>query len=240
MIKPQFWPSLFTLPALVLLCWLGFWQLDRLEWKLDKIAKLDQRFALPAAELPETIEDAELWEYRHVSASGAFIHDKEMYFFGAGPHGKAGYEIFTPFKTGNGRILIVNRGWIPEHLKDRNSRPETLLQGPLTLVGVVRLSQNKQRFAPENDAKANVWYYANVAMMAKSASFHNIYEILLYADGEQAGAKYPLSGRTQTQLVNNHLAYAFTWFAFAFILLVIYVIFHMRSAKTSGIKKDRL
>lgn len=227
-----------TVPAIIIMCWLGFWQIERLEWKLEKIANLQERFSLAPVSLPSAPMDVQAWEYRHVQLSGVFMHDAEMLFYGAGPNGRPGYELFTPLKTEEGPVVIINRGWIPEALKDPSARADIMPSVIQELQGVLRLSQQRQRFGPDNDTKANLWFYPDIKMMAEAASLENVYAMLVYADGDQAQAKYPVSGRTQTILVNNHLAYAFTWFAFAFILLVIYVIFHLRSAKTSEIDKD--
>src|SRR5690606_30657440 len=73
-----FLPGLCTLVALAILLGLGFWQLDRLEWKETLIAGVEARTKGPAVPLPPESEwpkhNAENDEYRRVTAAGRFHH----------------------------------------------------------------------------------------------------------------------------------------------------------------------
>jgi len=42
----------------------------------------------------------------------------------------------------------------------------------------------------------------------------------------------PLGGQTRTEMANNHLSYALTWFALAGALAVIYLLFALRLRRT--------
>jgi surfeit locus 1 family protein len=41
---------------------------------------------------------------------------------------------------------------------------------------------------------------------------------------------YPIGGQTRIDLPNDHLQYAITWFSLAGALMVIYILYHRRSA----------
>lgn len=226
--RPRLWPTLMTIPALIILCLLGNWQMTRLDWKLDLIEKLETRYGLPAIDLPPEIADPEDWLYRHVTVKGQFLHMSEMSLYGAGPSGKPGYDLFTPLLTTEGDFVIINRGWVPEHLKDRVTRPETITTGEVSITGVLRKSWIKEKFAPENDPSHNMWYYGDLAAMAKAQDLDNIFPMFIYADKSTEGGQYPIGGRTRLNIVNNHLDYALTWYGLAIVLSMIYLIFHIR------------
>ena len=39
----------------------------------------------------------------------------------------------TPLKSTDGKITLINRGWIPERLRHRKTRPETLTEGSVVV-----------------------------------------------------------------------------------------------------------
>ncbi|MBL4802504.1 MAG: SURF1 family protein [Emcibacter sp.] len=220
-----------TIPIIVVLCLLGNWQVERLEWKLDLTEKLEMRYGLPPIAIPSTVSDTDDWLYRHVTVSGRFLHMREMPLYGVGPNGRPGYDLFTPLLTKEGRYIIINRGWVPEDMIDPVSRPDTITSGPIYITGLLRKSWKKERFAPENDLERNLWYFGDLNEMANAQGLSEVFPMFLYVDKALTEAKYPIGGRTRLKLVNNHLDYAMTWYGLAIVLLVIYVIFNVRRDK---------
>ena len=106
-----------------ILCGLGVWQLQRLQWKLALIATvnghmtaapvtLDQIAAMPPDEA----------QYRRVTLHGRFDHAKEAYVFTTDATGAPVYHVLTPFLTDDGRTLMVDRGAVPKEKLDPASR----------------------------------------------------------------------------------------------------------------------
>src|SRR5690606_15903161 len=81
--RPTLWPTLFTVPAVLILLGLGTWQLQRLEWKEALIAERAARTTAPpvvlSSETALPADDLSELQYRRVVATGEFLHDKEMY-----------------------------------------------------------------------------------------------------------------------------------------------------------------
>ena len=50
--RPTFWPTVFTIPAVLLMLGLGVWQLERLQWKKAIIAERTQRTSAAPIPLP--------------------------------------------------------------------------------------------------------------------------------------------------------------------------------------------
>ena len=77
--KPAFWPTVFTVPAVLLMLGLGVWQLERLQWKEALIAERTERTTATAIAVPASDADVANLEYRHLAGQGEFLHDKEIF-----------------------------------------------------------------------------------------------------------------------------------------------------------------
>jgi surfeit locus 1 family protein len=223
-----FWPTLFTVPALLVLIGLGSWQIERLQWKDQLVETFDARMAQEPVEAPAAVENVSQWQYRRVQLSGVFQHNKEILMTGRTFEGSAGFHVLTPLLLNDDRIVIVNRGWVPEKLRGRNKRPETLIDGLVTIQGILREDKRRGSFVPDNEPKNDVWLYVDTNQMA---SHRDIVPVApYYVDAIRAPGPYvlPIGASTEIVVRNEHLQYAVTWFLLAGTLLVIYVIYHYR------------
>ena len=123
-------------------------------------------------------------------------------------------------------IILVNRGWIPLDARDPAVRADGLPAGMVTISGIARRPPERGWMQPDNESDANLWFWVDVAAMAEAVAVGPVPALILEADA--AGEALPIGGQTRLDIPNNHLQYAITWFAFAMILLVIYVLYHRR------------
>ena len=163
---PTLWPTLFTIPALLVLVGLGTWQLQRMQWKTEIIDTFEARMSDKAIDPPARVEDIEKWRFKRVTLVGEFLHQKEFTITGKTFEGTAGFHLITPLQSADGRITLINRGWIPERLRLGNTRPETLKKGSVRVDGIIREDKKKGYFVPENEPQNNVWLYINSEQMA--------------------------------------------------------------------------
>ncbi|HXU58129.1 MAG TPA: SURF1 family protein, partial [Verrucomicrobiae bacterium] len=96
--RPTFWPTVFTIPAVLLMLGLGVWQLERLQWKTAIIAERTQRTSAAPIPLPGPEADVAGLEYDRVQVQGTYLHDKEIYLGARSLNGNAGYHLVTPFR----------------------------------------------------------------------------------------------------------------------------------------------
>ena len=214
--------------AFSILCALGIWQLQRLEWKQGLIERIDTRVHQEPISLQQV---ASVWgetadvAYLPLTITGQFLHHQERYFYSL-TFGKVGWEVFTPFDTGTG-IILVNRGFILEHFQNPASRSEGQVEGVVTLTGLARESGFQGDFVPDNDEAGNVWYWRDLMSMSVSVgiSEENILPFYLDLVSPAPPGGVPLPGVTRLQIPNKHFAYALTWFALAGVLIIIVAIF---------------
>ncbi len=233
--SPGVWPTVMTVPAVIILLSLSIWQLNRYAWKVDLIDQLTERLSEAAVPLPAGDLVVADWEHRRASIEGQFDHDKEIHLFSHAEKGRKGFQIITPLvrKDGGGNIL-VNRGWVPEHKKEAASRPEGQLTGDLSLTGVVRKSWSKSYdFLPDNNAVTNVWLYGNLDQMAAHLKLEAA-PVFVELDDLEVPGIWPKGGQTRVTVPNNHLEYFLTWLGLAGAMLAIYGIYGVNRAKKQG------
>lgn len=224
--KPRLWPTLVTLVFLICLVLLGNWQVERLAWKLSLIEKLENRIHEAPVPLPLDENNIDEKEYLSVFVTGEFDNIKEITMYSIGPNGEPGYDLYTPLILADGRTVIVNRGWVPEQIKQQSDRPASLVYNEVTVTGLLRKPWKKLWYGPENEAESNNWYYGDINQIAKAQLLENVYPMFLYANKIGQDNSYPVAGRTELNIVNNHLDYALTWYGLAIVLMGIYLIAH--------------
>ena len=109
--RPYLWLTIFSVPSLAVLVMLGLWQLDRLVWKTELIDSFNERANAAAMMPPDAAADLSQFEFHNLALSGRFLHDRELYLTGRTYEGNAGFHVVTPFRTDQGKVIFVNRGW---------------------------------------------------------------------------------------------------------------------------------
>jgi len=230
--RPTFWPTVFSLPALLICLALGAWQIERLFWKRDLIARRDAAVTAAPAPVPKTLAEARGMEYRHVSDEGSFLYDKEIFLGATSDAGGQGYQVLTPLLEPGGRVVFVNRGYIPAELKDSARRSAAQIPGTVHVQGLLRLPPTARPnwFLPGNRPDLNYWFWVDLPAMAAADNLDRVAPFYIDADATPNPGGWPKGGVTRLTLPNNHLQYAITWFSLAIALIVIYVLFHRRNA----------
>jgi len=187
---------------------LGQWQLQRLAWKRDLIAKVETR--VHAAPQPAPRAAGSNDTYRRVTVSGRFLHDRATLVQASTARG-AGYWVLTPLVTDRGFTLLVNRGFVPPESRARYARPE----GKVQVIGLMRLTEPGGGFLRSNDPAANRWYSRDVTAIAAARQLRA--PVANYFIDAERGAPdaLPVGGLTVLTFPNSHLSYALTWFALA-------------------------
>ncbi|WP_417681721.1 SURF1 family protein [Roseibium sp.] len=210
---------------------LGIWQVQRLFWKLDLIARVESRVdAAPVraptrAEWPAvTMQDD---EYRHVTARGTYLGDKETLVQAVTEYG-AGFWVLTPLRQDDGTIILVNRGFVPTDKKapEKRSHPS----GPVQVAGLLRMSQPSGAFLRSNDPKAGRWYSRDVAAIAETDGLTRVAPYFIDAQAGPSDDALPIGGLTVIKFRNSHLAYALTWGVLALMSLAGFV-YGLRAGK---------
>jgi surfeit locus 1 family protein len=228
--RPLLWPTVFTIPVMLLLLALGSWQIERLFWKRELIAERHAAVSAAPVAVPRDLEEARGMEFRHVTDEGVFLHDKEIFLGATSEAGRNGYQVLTPLREAGGHIVFVNRGFIPAEVKDRAKRAEGEIAGTVRVQGLLRLQTGKPAwFLPDNRPDLNYWIWIDLPAMAAADNLQDVAPFYIDADATPNPGGWPKGGITRLELRNDHLQYAITWFSLAVALIVIYVLYYRRN-----------
>lgn len=232
--RPPVTASIFALVGVVILCALGTWQVYRLQWKQDLLAKLDVAYAADANSVALDGRDFVLQggkksyylSFKRGHISGTYLRGKA---FLVGPrvyNGEPGYHVLVPFiPEGLQRAVLVDRGWVPGSSSalpklDDIQTPE----GIVALVGMVRDAPQVNSFVPKNIPEKEQWYSIDVQQMAAAHGLRNPYPRILTLEGNDHDGRYPIAAQSRIMPPNHHAQYAFFWFSMAVALVVIFVL----------------
>jgi surfeit locus 1 family protein len=230
------YPGLTIACALLLavLCWLGTWQLERLSWKLNLIATVDRHMAAAPLSLDQITKlNAEDAQYRKVTLNGRFDHAKEAYVFATAAEGMAIYHVLTPFTTDDGKVLIVDRGAVPQDRLDPKTRAAGNVEGQTEVTGVWRVPDPPGAFTPRPNPGKRIWYARDLKSIAAADHLILAAPVVIEADASPNPGGLPKGGQTVVNFRNQHLSYAVTWYGLAAVLLGVWLAYHISKGRIS-------
>jgi len=211
---------------------LGTWQLYRMSWKHELIARVEGRIHA----LPQPAPGPAAWagldpaqdEYRRVKLTGTFLNQDETLVQATTELG-SGFWVLTPLKTADGSIVLVNRGFVPPDRRNPAVRGAAQPEGVVTVTGLLRPSEPGGAFLRHNDPAAGRWYSRDVSAIAAA---HGLRDVAPYFVDEEAAPGtprpgegmlrpnvWPAPGLTVVAFRDNHLGYAITWYVLALMVL---------------------
>lgn len=215
------WPTLISVVGIFLLISLGTWQLYRMKWKealLQRIAVVIEQPAQPLENVLEK-ENKEPDEFRRIIVKGTFDPELHLKWMSRPYKGEVGYHVIVPFYLNSGGTVLVDRGWVPQHIKDF----ETPL-GETTLTLMVRQAHASSVFTPLNRIEKGEIFSIRPKEIAKELGLMTLLPYYGVVVGEK-GRTYPLAVPPYLNINNNHFSYALIWYFLALALAVIYVIY---------------
>ena len=241
----------------VTLLGLGSWQVARLQWKLDLIARVDARVKAPVAEAPAMPDwsgiTAASDEYRHVRVTGQYLYARTVRVQAVTELG-SGFWLLTPLRLPSGDVVLVNRGFVPARTGDwlpgaglAVSDAVNRLGVMTTVTGLLRISEKGGAFLRSNDPASNRWYSRDVGAIAAAGAIASavgpVAPYFVDADAASAGKQaddpagdQPVGGLTVIAFHNSHLVYAITWFVLALMLggAMVWSLREERRSRRSG------
>ncbi|CDZ98534.1 Mitochondrial protein Surfeit 1/SURF1/SHY1, required for expression of cytochrome oxidase [Phaffia rhodozyma] len=243
---------LVVLAAVPLFCaYLGYWQIQRLQWKLELIDELEANLARTPMVLPDVLDIDTLtqYNYRKILVTGHYPSITDSSFPRCvliGPRvyqGDTGYQLIVPFvrsstdpeSTSPPTPFLLNAGFVrkdiaeqgPQAIKLPPPDEEITVEAMLRNEGQGKLwsslkGQKPTRFTPDNDYRAGLWYWVD------AAGFADYYSREAGLDGDApremlVDQGVPTGRPARIELRNQHAVYALTWFSIAAVTSVLWV-----------------
>ena len=225
------WPSLAVLAGVAFLVALGNWQMRRLDWKQGLVGSIAERQHAAPVTLALAEERASLGgdvEYTRVKIDGQLLNDREIHLYALNDKYGPGFHVIPPLRLADGTIALVNRGFVPNDLKDAGKRAAGQVAGEVTVTGLLRHGDVQTMFVPANDPARNIWYWRDIDAMATTlgADAPRVHRYVIDAEADPAPpGGWPQGGVTRVDLSHRHLEYALTWYGLAGALVAVFIAF---------------
>jgi surfeit locus 1 family protein len=219
--RPLLRATLAAIPVFCILVFLGTWQVQRLQWKNDLLARIATSEAASAAPLRDPPEPLS-----KVRVTGRFDHAHEG-TLGVEVRGRVlGTHLVTPLLREGAPPVLVDRGWVPVERNAPVARPE----GEVTVEGWIRPGDRPGIFSATDDPAGRRFYTFDPPAIGAALGLPEVAPYGLVALGQGSGA-LPDPARTLPRPTNNHLGYAITWYGLALSLLGVLAAFAIRGRK---------
>jgi cytochrome oxidase assembly protein ShyY1 len=132
---------------------LANWQLDRHQQRKDFNAVLLQRFEAPIQPLEELLQGAEPAdiEWLPTALKGTYLRGEDVSLVNVSQNGVAGYDAITPLLLDNGKVVLVNRGFLP-----LASAFPPAPKGEVSLLGRIRATSERRTGAVSDPASGEL------------------------------------------------------------------------------------
>jgi len=223
-----------TAIALAILVTLGTWQLQRLAWKRDVLARIETLRAAPAQPIEPALDrlaqggDADFVRVRVTCAGLSTAPYLELYGL---REGQAGTRLISACKTPSlkFRSILVDRGFVADTISARP--PVAPSEAPVELVGVLRSPEPGNAFSPPN--RPERWFTRDVPAMAAALKAPEPAPVFLMAEtSSNPEWKALVPAPVPKDIPNRHLEYALTWYGLAGALLGVYAAMLLRRRKS--------
>ena len=232
---------LFVLALVAAMVTAGFWQISRLQDKRDRNDRVAARTALAPVDVqglaePGSFDTVSDLEFRRVTATGRYLPADEVLVRSRSLEGAPGSWVLTPLLLADGTAVVVNRGWISNpgelHAVPEASAAPT---GPVEVAGLVRLTETRGRFGPQDPAEGTLTDLAraDVARLDQQVAQDLLpfFVQLLEQSPEIDLTRDPEPVPAPTLDEGPHLSYAVQWFIFTTVAVVGYPLILRRRAR---------
>ena len=225
--------TLTTAVALAILLALGTWQLQRLAWKRDVLARIAALQSAPAQPLSPVqarrAAGADLDITRASVTCPGLASAPYVELYGL-KDGQAGSRLISACRVaGPYGAILVDRGFVADTVSARP--PVSPSDAPLVVTGVLRSPDPESAFAPPN--QPGRWFTRDIAGMAKALGAPRPAPVFLMAEtATNPEWKALVPAPVPAAISNRHLEYALTWYGLAAALLGVYAAMLLKRRKS--------
>ena len=193
---------------------LATWQLDRHQQRKDFNATLVQRFEAPVRPLDELLQSGEPAdiEWLPTAVTGTYLQGEDISLVNVSQNGAAGYDAITPLLLSNGKVILVNRGFLPL-VAEFPPAPS----GEVSILGRIRATSERRTGAVSDPATGELAEVQRIDIDRLQQQIDGelvpVYVQLLKSTPTEAPT---LSTIADPDFSNGpHLSYTVQWFFFA-------------------------
>lgn len=219
---------------------LALWQVRRLGERRDFNAAVESRQYVDPRPVEDVLPagasvDADSLQWYRVLATGTYLTDAQVLVVNLSQDGSAGVDPVVPLQLADGRLLLVNRGFVPNGV-DVPPAPT----GEVSIEGRLRPSQKRGTGALSDPAEGVLTEVQRIDInrlqQQLDAPVLPMYvDLLASQPAEPDGQITPVAAPDLTE--GSHLSYVVQWCIFSVAVIVGWVLAVRRSVRTRA--RDR-
>ncbi|GAA1694077.1 hypothetical protein GCM10009808_08970 [Microbacterium sediminicola] len=195
-------------------------------WQFSRNAERSAQLALVAANydaepgsladlLPSDDELPVDSEWHPVALTGTYLADETILVRNRPRGGTSAFEVLVPFRTDDGRVLLIDRGWIPPGEDSEPSAVPAVPDGTVTVIARLRPSESLPASGRTDapDGQVPTIYLPLVAEKVDSDLITGAYGLMVSEDPAPPTAPNALDDPSEDP--GPYLSYAIQWILFA-------------------------
>jgi surfeit locus 1 family protein len=224
-----------TIVAVAVFVAAGNWQRGRMEAKEALRAQLDAASAMPAVALPD-VGAWDAWRYRPVRAEGTFDATRQFLVDNRVQAGRVGFHVVTPLVLADGRVVLVNRGWVAAGATRDRLPAVPPATGPVVVAGRVGLPTSGYVELAADDGAGTVRQNLDPARFA-AATGVRVLPIVVEATAPATPEDAPLvrDWPLPDAGSDKHRIYMMQWYAFAALAAGLWLTFRVRRRRAPSL-----
>jgi surfeit locus 1 family protein len=217
--------SILAAGALAVLVSLGVWQMQRLAWKQDLMARIDAARTAPPVPLDEALARPDP-EFARVTLVCRGLDRAPWIELRTLMDGEPGVRLIS--LCSDETPILVDRGFVAETLSARPPSDGGTM--PVAVRGVLRRGEAANAFTPP--AEDRRVYVRDLAAMSERLGGGRTDLMLVAETSTNPEWRALTPSALPAGLTNNHLGYALTWFGLALALVGVYATVVYRRIKS--------
>jgi len=199
---------------------LAMWQLARRDEAVAEINRVAANFDAQPTPLADVLPELDSYdvsqEWLTVSMTGTYLVDDQVLVRNRPLGGDIGFDVLVPFRTDNGDVFIVDRGWVPTG--QEQDVPDAIPAAPAGPVTVVARLKAGEPHLDNRGAVAGQIATIELPVLADQVglpTYTAAYGLL--ASEDPAPVERPTAVTKPVPDEGAHLSYTFQWFCFGLL-----------------------
>lgn len=234
-------PTIATIIAVAVCVTAGNWQRTRMHYKQELRGQYEAARAaapLTAAELDGPAGDWKALRYRTVAVQGTFDAPRQILLDNRVHAGHAGYDVIAPLVLGDGRAVLVDRGWIAQG-RTRAELPQVAPpRGSVLVRGRIDIPSSSYVELKGEPPGRPVWQHLDVARYAAWSGWSLPPIVVQQTAPAAANDELVRSWPAPDFGIDTHRIYMVQWYAFAGIALAFWLVSHWPRLRRIGARRD--
>lgn len=213
-LRSRRWAGFLALAVVfaIVCCALGTWQLNRRAEALTELARIDGNYDAEPVPVAEAMPDPAVFDeddkWLPVELVGEYLPEEEVVVRGRPYGGTVGYEVLTPFRTEDGLVFAVDRGWVPDGTAGSYPPPP---EGEVVVSARLKADEGTVGGRTSTGSVFGTVDLGELAERTGEPFYTAAYGLLVGPPTEEP----PLPAARPIRDEGPHLSYALQWFVFA-------------------------